>query len=299
VSHPPRALAPGAAYVMLTVVMLLWASGVIVARSVADAVHPIGFSFWRWVVAVLALAPLAVRGVAREFAFIREHIARFVLLGTFMAGGSTLLVWSVQYTTATNVALISAAQPTVTAIVAWLVLRERLHPRQIAGVLAAAAGILGMVVRMDIAVLANLALNPGDLLIALSIMFYALYAVNLHPWVGHLPPFVIMYLTAVSGLIVIAPFYVVELVWVGDFALSLPVAGATAYMALVPTIIATTMWNTSVGVVGVNRASSFINLLPVFGTALAIALLGETLHSFHLIGGLLVCAGITLVVRRS
>jgi hypothetical protein len=36
------------AYLMLIVVMLLWASGIIVARSVHEQVAPIGFSFWRW-----------------------------------------------------------------------------------------------------------------------------------------------------------------------------------------------------------------------------------------------------------
>ncbi len=40
-----------------------------------------------------------------------------------MAGGSTLLMWSVQYTTATNAALFSASQPIATAFLTWLVLR--------------------------------------------------------------------------------------------------------------------------------------------------------------------------------
>lgn len=83
----------------------------------------------------------------------------------------------------------------------------------------------------------------------------------------------------------------------GQMTLSWTVAGAVLYMAIVPTLIATTMWNISVGVVGPNRATAFTNLLPVFGTALAVSLLGESLQAYHIIGGLLVCLGISLVIR--
>jgi len=43
--------------------------------------------------------------------------------------------------------------------------------------------------------------------------------------------------------------------------------------------------------------SAFIHLAPVFGSVLAIALLGERLQFFHAVGYLLVLAGITLATR--
>lgn len=286
------------AYSMLTTVMLLWASGVIVAKSVIELVPPIGFSFWRWAVAVLLLTPLAGRQLLRHWSYIRTRLAYFGLLGLFMAGGSTLLVGSVKYTSATNVALVSAAQPMITAVIAWIVLRERLNAVQVLGIVAAAGGILVMVARMELRVILDVAFNPGDLLVLLAVVFYALYSINLHAWVKGLPPLLMMYLTALGGMLVLLPFYVAESVMFRVFE---PVPGAIGgvfFMATVPTLLATTMWNISVGVVGPSRASVFINLLPIFGTVLAVVLLGEQLYRYHLIGGLLVCAGITLVVRR-
>ncbi|WP_146207788.1 EamA family transporter, partial [Bradyrhizobium sp. SUTN9-2] len=47
-----------------------------------------------------------------------------------------------------------------------------------------------------------------------------------------------------------------------------------------------------------NRAAPFFHLVPVFGSALAIVLLGEKLQPFHLIGYALVLAGVVLASRR-
>jgi hypothetical protein len=95
------------AYSMLIVVMVLWASGIIVARAVHDQVAPIGFSFWRWFAAIVLLTPFALTKLREHGSFLRTQIARVALLGLFIAGGSTIITIAVQFTTATNIALVS------------------------------------------------------------------------------------------------------------------------------------------------------------------------------------------------
>ena len=51
--------------------------------------------------------------------------------------------------------------------------------------------------------------------------------------------------------------------------------------------------------IGPNRAAPFFHLVPVFGTAMAIAFLGEKPELFHLIGYALVLAGIFIASRRA
>jgi drug/metabolite transporter (DMT)-like permease len=290
-------LTPAVAYVMLVVVMALWAGGVVIARSVAELVPPIGFSFWRWCAASILLTPVIAPRLLREWPAIRRRLRYFALLGLFMAGASTLLIWAIQYTTATNVVLVAATQPIATAIAAWILLKERLTRAQAAGVAAALGGIVAMVVRLDLNVILELSFNPGDVLVVVAVVFYALYSVNLHKWIAGVSPLMTMYMTCIGGTAIIAPFYLAESVLLEAVPLDVRVVGAILFMAAVPTLIATTMWNVSVGEVGANRASVFINLLPVFGTLLAVVFLGERLHSYHLVGGALVCAGITMVVR--
>ena len=293
-----RKLTPPEAYVWLVIVMALWASGVVVARGVHELVQPIGFSFWRWFTAVVILTPFAGAELRRRAHYLSTRLVSILALGFFMAGGSTSIIIAVQYTTATNVALMSATQPIVTAVIAWMLLRERLTQWQIAGIAAATAGVVAMIVRLDFALLASLSFNPGDAVMLLSVSFYALYAVNLHRWIAGVGPLLMMYVTCLSVVTVLLPAYVAESMLIAPTVFDTRVAVATVFMALVPTLLATTMWNMSVGVVGPNRATIFTNLLPVFGTALAVTFLHESLQLYHIVGGLLVCAGITLVVKH-
>lgn len=144
-----------------------------------------------------------------------------------MAGGSTLLVSSVQFTTATNAGLVSAAQPIVTAVIAWLVIDERLTRRQMASVVAAALGLLAMLARIDPAVICQPSFNPGDLRVSLAVVFYALYAVNLHKWVGGMPPLVMLYLTCLGGMTVVLPFDLFETLSIRQFVPPPQVLAAT------------------------------------------------------------------------
>ena len=290
---------PGVAYIWLVIVMLLWASGVVVARSVHELVQPIGFSFWRWVTALVVMTPFAGVQLRRHAAYLRERIASIFALGLFMAVGSTAMIIAVRHTTATNVVLVSATQPIVTVVIAWILLRERLTRWQFVGIAAATGGIVAMIARLNFAVLSSLSFNPGDAVTLLSVTFYALYAVNLHRWISRVGPLMMMYVTCLSVVVVLLPAYVAESLWLAAMVLDSRVVAAIIFMALIPTLLATTMWNVSVGRVGPNRATVFTCLLPLFGTALAVLFLRESLQVYHLVGGLLVCTGITLVVKNN
>jgi drug/metabolite transporter (DMT)-like permease len=54
-----------------------------------------------------------------------------------------------------------------------------------------------------------------------------------------------------------------------------------------------------VAVVGASAAGFTLHLLPVFGTLLAIALLGETFHAFHAVGIGIILAGVVLATRAT
>ena len=105
-----------------------------------------------------------------------------------------------------------------------------------------------------------------------------------------------MLVTIYAGILILFPFYAWELLALGQFEMTSEVLWAIFFMAVIPTIVATTMWNISVGRVGAKQASIFLNLLPLFGIGLAVSFLGETLHNYHLVGALLICTGITAVV---
>ena len=71
-----------------------------------------------------------------------------------------------------------------------------------------------------------------------------------------------------------------------------------AYVLIFPSALAYLFFNRGVAAIGPNRAAPFFHLVPVFGSVLAIVLLGEKLQPFHLIGYALVLAGVVIASRR-
>ena len=66
------------------------------------------------------------------------------------------------------------------------------------------------------------------------------------------------------------------------------------YVAIFPSVLAFIFWNRAVRDIGATRAGSFIHLMPVFSSILAIVFLGESIELFHLQGIGLVFGGIFL-----
>jgi drug/metabolite transporter (DMT)-like permease len=52
-----------------------------------------------------------------------------------------------------------------------------------------------------------------------------------------------------------------------------------------------------VELLGANAAGLTVHLVPLFGTLLAVALLGESLHIYHALGIALIAVGILLATR--
>ena len=70
------------------------------------------------------------------------------------------------------------------------------------------------------------------------------------------------------------------------------------YVALLPSLLSQIFFMRSVELIGPNRAGLFVNLVPVFGAILGVALLGEPFRAYHAIALFLVLGGIWLAERH-
>ena len=82
-------------------------------------------------------------------------------------------------------------------------------------------------------------------------------------------------------------------------SLSVNNALTLAYVAIFPSILAYLFFNRGVELIGANRAAPFFHLIPVFGSVLAIAFLGERPQLFHFAGYALVLTGVVIAARRA
>ena len=69
------------------------------------------------------------------------------------------------------------------------------------------------------------------------------------------------------------------------------------YVGLMPSFVSQLTFMRGVELIGPARASVFINLNPVFGPALAVLLLGEPLHVYHVAALAMVLGGIWIAER--
>ena len=134
--------------------------------------------------------------------------------------------------------------------------------------------------------------------VILAICGYALYAINIRKLPGELGTFPALLVILVSGSIFLLPFYLAESIYLKPVSFSLKLMGIILILALLVSILSISMWNTANALVGPGRAAIFVNLMPVYGSVLAILFLGERLYLYHIAGAALVCAGIFLVVNK-
>jgi drug/metabolite transporter (DMT)-like permease len=70
------------------------------------------------------------------------------------------------------------------------------------------------------------------------------------------------------------------------------------FVVIFPSALAYLFFNRGIVLIGPNRAAPFFHLVPVFGSAMAILLLGEQPRLFHLVGYMLVLAGVVIASRQ-
>jgi drug/metabolite transporter (DMT)-like permease len=282
------------AFLLLTMTALFWAGNSVVGRAARDLVPPVALAFWRWLVAFLIVLVVAWPQLKRDRAVLAAHWKAVLLLGLLaVAAFNTLLYSGLQYTTALNAVLMQSAQPPLILLAGFLLFGERARPAQIVGVLLSLFGVLAIVGRGDLATLLRLDLNLGDAIILGAVLVWVLYSVLLR-WRPQVHALSFLAVTFAIGWIAILPLYAAELAAGRRIA---PVPGsamALAYVALFPSLIAYAFFNRGVELIGAGRAGVFLNLMPVFGSLLAVGFLGERFTAAHAVGILLISGGILL-----
>lgn len=285
-------------YLLLVLTSLFWSGNFVLGRAVHGVIPPLALSFWRWALALLILLPFAWRHLHRDWTLVCRSWP--VLLGLAVLGVSnfnTFVYVGLQTTTASNAVLLVATTP-VFIIALSLLLGHRLSWVQAIGILVSLTGVAVIVAKGEPQRLLQLRLNPGDLWVLGAALSWALYSVALRWRPRGLHDLSFLGATIGLGLLPLLPPYAWELAQGYRFDPN-PVTGAAlGYVAVFPSVLAYVFWNRAVHEVGSALSGQFIHLMPVFGTLLSVLLLDERLYGFHLLGIVLVAAGIALATGR-
>jgi drug/metabolite transporter (DMT)-like permease len=285
-------------YLLLTLTALFWAGNWVVGRAMRDNATPISLAFWRWAVAWVLLLPFALPHLRREWRVIWQSRWILVILGLLGTGTYNALSYTgLQYTSVTNAVVLNSVVPILIAAVSWAFLGEKLSALQGLGILVSLMGVLCILTRADLALLMGLHFNAGDLWIFASMLVWAFYTVALKWRPKQLHALAFLASLATVGLTAMLPLYLAGVGGHREISLTLPVVLALLYLGIFPALLAYIFWNRAVEEVGANIAGLFMHLMPVFGTALAIVFLGESLHVYHFAGLALILSGLYMTTH--
>ncbi len=268
-------------------------------RALRDTFDPVSLNFWRWLVALLVLAPFGLRAVAGKGELLRRHAGILVLLALLSVPlFQTMVYQGLRTTTAINAVLLNSSAPVFMIACSWLVERERASARQVAGMLISLAGIVVILTHGEASRLAQLELHAGDAWILAAMPLWGLYSVLLKRRPPELNGVGLLFIIALLGVTMLAPFFDVGSLAAPAVPPPLEAVLAVIYVGIGASVIAFICWNRGVAIVGANAAGFTLHLLPAFGTLLAIVFLGESFRAFHAIGVATILAGVLLATYR-
>ncbi len=291
-----------APYLLLVLAVLFWSGNFIVGRVTMDRLSPVTFAFWRWVLALLVLVPVALPHLWRDWRGLARQWPMVFVLGALGIGAFNTLVYAgLQQTTAINGLLLQSTMPVIILGATFLLYGQKSSARQILGVLVSLAGVAVIALRGDWSGLAALDVNRGDLWVLVAVLAYALYSALLRKK-PQVHPLSFLAASFAVGVLCLLPLYLAELLGGGAghwrAGWSAPSFLALAYVALLPGVLSYLFFNRGVELIGANTAGHFIHLMPIFGSLMAVFLLGERFQSFHAIGAALIAAGLALAMVR-
>src|SRR5271170_6896989 len=131
---------------LLILCNLIWASQFVLAKLVQEEMGPIFATLLPMALATICLIPLVRRQQGRRGrrpVIGRADLVRFGVIGIFGQVVAQLgVTWGVRLAPASNAALLSLTLPTATAVMAYLLLRERMTTVRWISFALAVAGVL-------------------------------------------------------------------------------------------------------------------------------------------------------------
>jgi drug/metabolite transporter (DMT)-like permease len=296
-AHHPLRWLNNQPYLLLTLTSLFWAGNIVLARHVAGHVPPLTLSCVRWIATFLILLPFAWPHLKQDWPVLRAHLPMMLFLSFVgFAYNNAISYWALQYTEALNALLIQSAGPLFVALWSLVLFGVRLTGAQLAGIAISLLGVLIIILRGDLAALASISFNRGDIMFASSLVAFGIYSAFIprRPKIHQLS---FLSFTTCCGATMLLPTAIWES-WSGRVLQLDGVTLATlGYILIFPSTLAYLFFNRGIALIGPNRAAPFFHLVPVFGSVMAILLLGEEPRLFHLVGYVMVLAGIVTASR--
>jgi len=289
---------PALPYIAIIVSVILWGGSFTAMRQGIRELNAFGLMSLRFLSAALVLIPFLPRFISSFRQSAQKGDGRLILIMVLLQPCLYFLFESnaLRFTTASQAGVVSAIAPLLTAVGAWVFLKESINKQVISGMIIAVAGIV--IVTFGGSPDSG-ALHPllGNMLELFAMVSAAGYLVAVRGLSRRYDTWLLTAMQIFTGAFFFLPGIFTVLNSKGDF-LSLPWL-PILYLGIASSIAAFGLFNWGMKYVSAGKASSFINLIPVIAAFASWLLIGEKLSFLQITGTGIVLSGVLISQKRS
>ena len=253
-------------------------------------------AFFRWIIATVTMFPFAYQNLKAEWPIFKENKLYFFLMGLFgFAVYNTLIYSAGHYATAINMALFgSTVNPIVAALLgAWLV-NEKLHWKNISGILLCIIGTLYLLTKGDINNILSFQFGTGDLWMIAAGVCFGSYNVFVKKKPAGISNNSFLLCLFIIGAALLLPGALYEMKYVQPVVYNTHLLWVVLYIGIGNSTISYLIWNNAIQKIGAGKASLFLTLGPILSSFEAVIFLNESFNQAQIISGVIIISGIVI-----
>tara|TARA_B100001741_G_scaffold312010_1_gene314337 strand:- start:1359 stop:2252 length:894 start_codon:yes stop_codon:yes gene_type:complete len=288
------------AYGFLILATLFWSGNFIIGKfATLFEVPPLTLNFFRWVSVWLILIPFTYKEIYINLPNIKKNLLLISFMGVItISTFNSVVYFALNYTQVINAVLMLAAIPAVVMVLSSLMKIEKTNIYQLLGLFLSIIGVATIISNANIEKITSLNFNKGDLWMLVCVITWSLYSTLLKKYKFKFSQFSLIQLMVTVGLIFLIPQFFYE----KSIGLSVNFNKAffiiLFYVVIFPAIAAYYCWQKAIEIIGPNRASMFIQLMPLFSAILAILIFNEKFQTYHFAGAGFIIFGIYLSNKK-
>jgi drug/metabolite transporter (DMT)-like permease len=275
---------------------IIWSGNFIVSRYAIHLAGPISLAFFRWTTATLTMFPFAINALRKEWPIFKENKLYFFLMGLFgFAIYNTLIYTAGHYATAINMSLFgSTVNPVVAALLgAWLV-NEKLHWKNISGILLCIIGTFYLLTKGDLRNIIHFNIGAGDLWMIAAGCCFGTYNVFVKKKPAGISNNSFLLCLFALGSIMLLPVAIFEMNYIQPVVYNTNLLWSVLYIGIGNSTISYLIWSNAIQRIGAGKASLFLTLGPLLSSFEAVLFLNESFDKAQIISGIIIIIGILI-----
>ena len=289
------------AYVLLTLAVIFWAGNFIVGKfATLFEIPPLTLNVLRWVSVWIILMPFTYKEIYNNLPVIKKNWLVISFMGVItISTFNSVVYYALNYTQVINAVLVLAAIPAATIVFSSLMNIEKTNIFQLLGLLLSIVGIGSIISNGEIQKIISLNFNKGDLWMIVCVITWALYSTLLKKNKFEFSQFTLIQLMVSAGILFLLPQFFYEKSIGLEVNFNKAFFLILFYVVVFPAIAAYYCWQKGIEIIGPNRASMFIQLMPLFSAVMAIIIFNEKFELYHFTGAAFIVSGIYLSNKRN